>query len=365
MKICLALMCGLPATGKSSTICRLIVDNGGGGAGGAGGSIAVYCVCFDDLYEMRANRSGSAWNADQWKQCQDDMYRLTEHVVLWLNRGDGCETAAVGCNGSADCWMCEWCNVHIGTPTHRNIVLLIDDNMYYRSMRQRYVRLARRMRLYCCIMAIRVDNVELCLQRNAERTRDQIGLSSSSSPSSLSALVPESAIRDMFQRIEYPDASDRVDHIRIVHASDDVQTNAGELNRLIKECLEYGSPLTLHINEDEEKRLEEERHQSRLAQVNNSAYLLDIATRQTMTDIMKSESVSSLSKTQRASVAREINSARRKLLEDVKLEQQTRRIAEDQTEWIQRCVKLFAASSQLLVRHASEGVIVTGAKLSK
>ncbi|XP_037071380.1 L-seryl-tRNA(Sec) kinase-like [Pollicipes pollicipes] len=94
-----------------------------------------------------------------------------------------------------------------GRPAGRPAVLIIDDNMYLRSMRYRFFQLARRLRLGFAQALLATPDAE-CRRRNATRCRP----------------VPEAAIDAMAGRLERPQPA-RLWEARSVTLPADVDLN--------------------------------------------------------------------------------------------------------------------------------------------
>ncbi|KDO27292.1 hypothetical protein SPRG_22201 [Saprolegnia parasitica CBS 223.65] len=113
----LLLLCGLPGAGKS-TFARAIAD-------AASRTYEVRCISFDDVFAAHFAADGGSFAPQQWKAAVAAIYTEVESAL-----------AAASTSGK----------------TH---ILLLDDNMYYRSMRKK-----------SCSC---VDSPDLCRARNAAR----------------------------------------------------------------------------------------------------------------------------------------------------------------------------------------------------
>lgn len=125
----LVLLCGLPASGKSTLAQALYQQY-------TESQHAVTYICFDALWQQMFCHSQQQFDSHEYKQAQQKMYEQVH----------------------------EWCAI----AKLKNTILLVDDNFYYTSMRHEYVQLARKHELSCCIIYCTCE-LQICLARNAQR----------------------------------------------------------------------------------------------------------------------------------------------------------------------------------------------------
>jgi tRNA uridine 5-carbamoylmethylation protein Kti12 len=106
----LVLVCGLPAAGKTTLVKRLVASSDTR-------SRLYERVSFDDLFED-AGCKPVEFDPERWKACQQEMaVRVSQRI----------EEQTTSATGNA---------------TTQQLVLLVDDNFQYRSLRKRFFNLA-------------------------------------------------------------------------------------------------------------------------------------------------------------------------------------------------------------------------------
>ncbi|EQC38437.1 hypothetical protein SDRG_04146 [Saprolegnia diclina VS20] len=124
------VLCGLPGAGKS-TFARALAD-------AALRTYEVHYISFDDVFVARFAANDGSFAPEQWKDAVAAIYVEVELAL-----------AAASMSGKPR-------------------VLLLDDNMYYRSMRKKYLQLCRQRNVGFGV--IHVDTPpDLCRARNAAR----------------------------------------------------------------------------------------------------------------------------------------------------------------------------------------------------
>ncbi|KAL1286231.1 L-seryl-tRNA(Sec) kinase [Trichinella pseudospiralis] len=141
----LAIVFGIPACGKTS-LCKRIVDFFNAEESN-GSDVHVAHICYDEILESKLC-------TNQWKSTRNMILDSVDAVAVGLNsRGAYVKPAGV----DADIWNKIILLVPNFDATWSRIIFLIDDNMYYRSMRFSYYRLARKHHFGFCQLFIQCD----------------------------------------------------------------------------------------------------------------------------------------------------------------------------------------------------------------
>eukprot|EP00927_Polykrikos_kofoidii_P074270 TRINITY_DN70256_c0_g1_i1.p1 TRINITY_DN70256_c0_g1~~TRINITY_DN70256_c0_g1_i1.p1 ORF type:complete len:373 (+),score=55.52 TRINITY_DN70256_c0_g1_i1:127-1245(+) len=162
-EVCLLLVCGLPGCGKTS-FCRAIVEKF---ASLRQASFDCQHVCYDDLeVECRValSNSGDKFDPAAWRLSRKKAVDVVRECVTKRSND----------------------------RTTSRLVLILDDNMYYRSMRRNWYHLAIENR-FAFRQVFLQASVQTCLERNSGRP-----------PISQ---VPEFSIRHMAEVFEWPHVS--------------------------------------------------------------------------------------------------------------------------------------------------------------
>ncbi|CAJ1365384.1 unnamed protein product [Effrenium voratum] len=149
---CLLLVCGLPGCGKS-TFCKELVARGGEESW-QGTSRWIH-FCYDEV-ERTLRTDESQFDPETWQAARA---KISGDVAALLDNSDG------------------------------RIVIVLDDNMYYRSMRKRWYHLCRDRG--CAYHQVFLQApLDVCLERNQRRD--------------LVARVPKFSIEHMAEAFEWP-----------------------------------------------------------------------------------------------------------------------------------------------------------------
>jgi tRNA uridine 5-carbamoylmethylation protein Kti12 len=187
---CLILMCGLPATGKS-TLCQQLVQQH------RINNNTKY-ICFDELCTIE-------FDAQEWKQKQSQMYQQTETTLL---------------------------------SAEQNTLVLVDDNFYYDSMRHLYYVLARKLEMSLGYIFITAP-LETCLNRNKERTGN--------------SRVPDHVIHQMHDKFEYSVTPLTIHTLTIDNNDDACQKDIlDKMEQFIQMC--WNNPLIDNVKQLKEKQ---------------------------------------------------------------------------------------------------------------
>ncbi|XP_063963225.1 L-seryl-tRNA(Sec) kinase-like [Lytechinus pictus] len=223
-KFIICAMCGLPASGKT-TLCRLLSElatvrgiAGAEGAGGWPGTADVVHLCYDKIIpqnldptvQLVSSNNSQVQQHTLWKEyrrqiieCLDfiigevmQKQRTLLQVITNLQIGNGIPSSDVQDISAVqrEVWMkmadCLSGEAVQGNDKEHCVIILIDDNMFYRSMRYNLYQLARKYSTGFCQIGFEC-RTDIAIKRNARR-KDKI---------------PEETIVTMATRIEQPDAS--------------------------------------------------------------------------------------------------------------------------------------------------------------
>ncbi|KAM8837491.1 L-seryl-tRNA(Sec) kinase isoform 1-T1 [Spinachia spinachia] len=187
---CLCVLCGLPAAGKSSLALRVLR------AAPQRGWRAC-ALPYDDLIPGHAFHTRGAQGAGGIPNNHTE-WRLHRQAVLRCI-GQFLENPQLSAQLPADCPLnkAAWercveaplrCDaVHRSPAGQAPLVLLLDDNFYYPSMRYEVYQLARKYSLGFCQVYLQCD-VESCISRNQTRSEP----------------IPTDVIVEMVNRLESP-----------------------------------------------------------------------------------------------------------------------------------------------------------------
>jgi len=145
----LLLLCGLPGAGKTTFVRNILKD-----CPAILKEYEIRHVCFDDVFEGIAD----VFTSENWHESRQRCEKQTVEIMT--------------------------------AERNKPLLLILDDNFYYRSMRFTYFKLARKFGFSFISLVFRISKEE-AIQRDAKRP------------------VPVGAdvINRMCQRIEFPDAS--------------------------------------------------------------------------------------------------------------------------------------------------------------
>ncbi|KAM6964040.1 L-seryl-tRNA(Sec) kinase [Tautogolabrus adspersus] len=183
--VCLCVLCGLPAAGKS-TLARRLPST----AAQHGWRACV--VPYDDLipkhaFQNRVEEDGVKLQDmhTEWKSHRQAVLRCIEQ---FLEEPEILAELPSSCQINRAAW--EQCIKTLQQPhvvDHAPLLLLLDDNFYYPSMRYEVYQLARQRSLGFCQVYLQCD-LESCISRNQSRSNP----------------VPTEVIVEMVKRLEPP-----------------------------------------------------------------------------------------------------------------------------------------------------------------
>ncbi|ETN59642.1 hypothetical protein AND_008781 [Anopheles darlingi] len=176
-RICLNVLIGIPASGKT-TYCAQIEK-------AASDQLSVVHVCYDTYVPIDTQYDQFRDEAGSYKRHRQQLLSSVEAIILSILGSDRQTLERL-----LQDWIREF-KQPLKLPNtllnSKDYLFLIDDNMYYRSMRMEWLQVARRRSLGFFETFFNVP-LELALRRNQSRERS----------------VPEETIRRMWMRLEKP-----------------------------------------------------------------------------------------------------------------------------------------------------------------
>ncbi|XP_037353924.1 L-seryl-tRNA(Sec) kinase isoform X2 [Talpa occidentalis] len=196
-KLALCVLCGLPAAGKSTFAralsCRLRREQ----------AWAVGVVAYDDVMpEAFLPEASAPPLPSQWKLLRQELLRYLEHFLNGVIHGGQVSVPPtrtevmwedfITCLKDQDLISSAAAKAPSGyfltkTAVSRPLLLILDDNFYYQSMRYEVYQLARKYSVGFCQLFFDCS-LETCLERNGQRPR----------------AVPAETIHLMGRKIEKP-----------------------------------------------------------------------------------------------------------------------------------------------------------------
>ncbi|XP_035785619.1 L-seryl-tRNA(Sec) kinase-like [Anopheles albimanus] len=176
-RICLNVLIGIPASGKT-TYCAQMER-------AASEQMNVVHVCYDTFVPIDTQYDQFHDEAGSYKRHRQHLLSSVEAIIVSIRNND---------HGTLERLLQDWVRefkepLKLPSPLlhSKDYLFLIDDNMYYRSMRMEWLQVARRRSLGFFGTFFDVP-LELALQRNQSRERP----------------IPEATIRRMWMRLENP-----------------------------------------------------------------------------------------------------------------------------------------------------------------
>lgn len=173
-KLIAVSLIGIPASGKTCLAHKLVEISRNQQL-----DASVIVISFDDFIKINF----SEITTGDYKQSREQLLQKIENLIKMLR------------DYNEDCWLDKLTTSQLQlesrsfniAPGCATSLIILDDNMHYRSMRQRIRSICRNMN--CAHFQIFIEcQLDSAIQRNRNR----------SSP------VPESIIKEMFQKIEAP-----------------------------------------------------------------------------------------------------------------------------------------------------------------
>ncbi|XP_078587131.1 L-seryl-tRNA(Sec) kinase-like [Branchiostoma floridae x Branchiostoma japonicum] len=309
-RLCLLVLSGLPGSGKTS-LARKLQECWQS-------EVAVVHVCFDELIpeDLKLERpeegdgeddSGDQQAISLWKQHRRAILHNVEKLLRKsksLPEEENNSTDAIP-DLDAKFLKCAKFAERNGRGGDNNgeressLVVIIDDNMYYRSMRYQYYQLARQYTIGFCEVLLHCD-VETALKRNMER---QCPVARETVVAMATKMEPPNPNRHSWEVMSF--LYDQMTGV-------DEETALEEIRELV--AVAIANPV-LAVSEENM----EEKEQSRLVCSMNVLHQADQILRKCISDVMGSAKADNrMGKPELKILGRQLNKIRAELLDDLK-----------------------------------------------
>ncbi|XP_056006451.1 L-seryl-tRNA(Sec) kinase-like isoform X2 [Ostrea edulis] len=197
LDVCVVVLCGVPGSGKSTFANYLIKNQKGDNCDGQGvqkrrddaSSIHWLLVSYDDIIPSDVERNIIEREVpNAWKSHREKVQNAVESLIQTLKPSS--EMTEPITNDNSDCHSKSFGEFlwEMRGREDGSVVIVIDDNMYYTSMRYKFYQLTRKYRVGYCQVHTECDT-DVSLVRNRQRTSRQ---------------VPDDIILNMAARFEAP-----------------------------------------------------------------------------------------------------------------------------------------------------------------
>ena len=196
-RICLVILVGLPATGKSTfTEClKQFLEKQAKFT-----KYGLMHICYDKLISLPKQKDlalaasdknksyvvdnlSKADHEENWKTCRKDIVAMVDKLIFKLN--DSTEV-----DWTKNAIESEGLDLFENMGGKESILIVIDDNSYYQSMRYEYYQLCRKHCAGFCQIYLKPNNIEQVLENNEQRPQEE--------------KVPSDVIEKMNSKIEPP-----------------------------------------------------------------------------------------------------------------------------------------------------------------
>ncbi|KAK1939382.1 L-seryl-tRNA(Sec) kinase [Phytophthora citrophthora] len=237
----LVLVCGLPAAGKTTLVKQLVATRSD--------SRLHERISFDDLYEQQvtADEKSVEFDPENWKMCQQEMLLRVSNRL-------------------------EKQNDSVRRNESTQLVLFVDDNFQYRSLRKRFFNLATERN---CGFGVLYANVpaETCRERNAGRSKRE--------------QVPSEVFERMVAAFNPPNGRQNSWEVNTLQFNGARDGNIDEVVGALVLQAEKESN-SLHVLRLERQKEKEQQRRDRLATEQSVLHLVDLQLRQWISTQLKS-----------------------------------------------------------------------------
>ncbi|XP_069548013.1 L-seryl-tRNA(Sec) kinase [Brachyistius frenatus] len=293
---CLCLLCGLPAAGKSTLAGRIL-----GAAALQGWRASV--VPYDDLIPEQAFRTRAMEESVEMQEMHTE-WKLHRQAVLqcierFLLKPEALAEPPSSSQINSAAW--ERCVRALLQPEGLKadgapLLLLLDDNFYYPSMRYEVCQLARKYSLGFCQVSLQCD-LESCISRNQTRSQP----------------IPTEVILEMVKRLESPNPQKNSweKHSISLNSTDNLsKCDIQQVMELISSAL--SNPMSPAEDDTEQKEAD------RLKCATSVVHQADQACRRLISEAMKTARENQVPPEHMRSLAAQLNESKATFLQDLR-----------------------------------------------
>ncbi|XP_049826941.1 L-seryl-tRNA(Sec) kinase isoform X2 [Schistocerca gregaria] len=163
-EIVLLILLGLPASGKTTLSKVLMKLSGDVNVSGSVGekNHSIIHICYDALVPLLSLEQ------TKWSETRKKVVVVVENIICLLKTQNYSEL-----DDYLQCMQIENTKRHISQTTNETTILLIDDNMYYSSMRYEYFKMARKYTISFAEICLHCS-AEVACSRNSQRSDDRV-----------------------------------------------------------------------------------------------------------------------------------------------------------------------------------------------
>ncbi|XP_071319594.1 L-seryl-tRNA(Sec) kinase [Trachinotus anak] len=316
---CLCVLCGLPATGKS-TLARTVLSTA------AQRGWRATAVTYDDLIPEQAFRAREAEDGGEDAHTEWKLHRqaVLQCLEQFMKEPEVLNELPSKCQITGAAW--EQCIRALLQPEALDhsqadqapLLFLLDDNFYYPSMRYEVYQLARKYSLGFCQVYLHCD-LESCISRNQSRSEP----------------IPTEVILDMVKRLESPNPQKNPWETKsiLLNTTDNLsKCDIQRVMQLISSAL--SNPLSPVEDNTEQKESD------RLKCATSVVHQADQACRRLISEAMKTARESQVPSEHMRSVAAQLNESKATFLHNLRIQllQETSLTQEEDLD-VERVVK--------------------------
>ncbi|XP_015782339.1 L-seryl-tRNA(Sec) kinase-like [Tetranychus urticae] len=169
-RCCIVLISGLPASGKTVFTTELVnymqlnkID------------IDPFYINFDKVIPLEDQKLLVHREDSSWRQCRKDFVSSCHNFLELMLKSQSCSkeqsepsTQGKYLNSILDQLSLDKCSIQNYCLNNSRFCLIVEDNFYYKSMREEFFRLAKQFNIGFALISFNIA-IDICIQRNTQR----------------------------------------------------------------------------------------------------------------------------------------------------------------------------------------------------